>query len=124
MVAFYEHTDTSLAHHGTEVTLADLQDDPVVLVSSTGDLLLANKTRVIEMDTWDLDPEEAYDLEDLDRRESEINSLIAWLSTMPESEDREYLLEDLQFLLDEVPYAREMIELENQESAHELAEVV
>jgi hypothetical protein len=132
MVTFYEHEDTSLAYEGKKVTLAELQDDPVVLLSSMGDILLAHKTRIIEMDSWDLDPEEAYDLDDLDRRESEINNLIAWLDTLPDSEDRNYLRDDLKSLLDEVPYAREMIELENQEAAHtaeaeeerEVAEVV
>jgi len=118
MVAFYEHTDTTLSQHGAEVTLAELQDDPVVLLDSVGNILLTDKVRIVEIDTWDLDPEDAYDLADLDRREGEINNLIAWLEKLPETEDRDYLLDDLRFMLGQGPYVREMIELENQEAAH------
>lgn len=124
MVAFLEHTDTSLAHSGVEVDLVDIQDQPVVLLSPFGDILLANKVRIIEMSADDLDPEEAEDLADLDRIENELRLLITWLGTMPDSEDREYMLDDLRMLLEDVPYAREMLALEAEaEAVHEAVEV-
>lgn len=124
MGAFREHNETSLAHDGVEVDIATLTDEPVIVLNPFGDLVLAHKVRIIEMDTDRLEPEDANDLDDLDRRESDLRIMLTWVGSKPDSEDREYLLDDLTLMLDEVPYAREMLALEAEaETAHEAVEV-
>lgn len=124
MGAFHEHQETSLSQAGVEVDIATLIDEPIILLSPFSDIVFANKVRIIEMDSDKLDPELADDLDDLDRRESDLRVMITWLNSKPEGEDREFLLEDLGYMLEEVPYAREMLALEVEaETAHEAVEV-
>lgn len=124
MGAFREHKETSLSQAGVEIDIATVTSEPLVLLNPFGDIALAHNVRIIEMDSDKLDPELADDLDDLDRIENDLRVMITWLNTMPEGEDREFLLLDLGDLLNDVPYAREMLALEVEaETAHEAVEV-
>lgn len=125
MGALLEHKDLGFSDgEGTKIDPETLTDEPLILLDPHGGLMFTNKVRIIEVNTWDLVPEEADDLDDLDRIENELRILITWLHTMPEGEDRDVLLEDLEFELGEVPWAREMLTLEAEADAtHEAVEV-
>lgn len=124
MGAFREHQETSLSQAGVEIDIATLIDQPIIILNPFGDITFARNVRIVEMDSDKLEPEDAVDLDDLDRRESDLRVMITWLNTAPEGEDREYLLDDLGLMLDEVPYAREMLALEVEaEATHEAVEV-